>query len=429
VEPIGLNIPILIDLIMEYYPRKIEEKLEKWLGRREYILLKGPRQSGKTTLLLHLRERLENSEYLTLEDPGWREAFERDPKRVAERILERGRSILLLDEVQYVKEIGQRLKLLFDLYGERLKIIATGSGSFDIKVEVGKHLVGRAIYFELLPLTFEEFLMWKAKDLHRTYLGFIESLSGFLKEGKLEVGPIFEREFQSLLEEYVIFGGFPAVVKEPNQETKRELLKNLVSTYIERDIFYFLGVKNPEKFQNLMKFLAFQTGGLLNHAEACRELGVDFKTLQSYLSLLRQTYVIDLLPPFFRNLVTELKKSRKFYFLDTGLRNSLLNRFGPLQEREDRGRLLENYVFIQLRSRFENLHFWRTAGGGEIDFILGGDEPIPVEVKVGKGKLGKGFASFLKSYRPKRAIVFTEGEFGVREISGVKVAFLPHYFI
>jgi predicted AAA+ superfamily ATPase len=414
---------------MEYYPRKIEEKLEKWLGRKEYLLLKGPRQSGKTTLLLHLHEQLGDSEYLTLEDPEWREAFERDPKRAAERILERGKSILLLDEAQYVKEIGQRLKLLFDLYGGRLKVIATGSGSFDIKVEIGKHLVGRAIYFELMPLTFEEFLMWRARDLHRTYLGFVESLSKFLKGGKLETKPIFEREFQSLLEEYIIFGGFPAVVKESSQETKRELLRNLVNTYIERDIFYFLGVKTPEKFQNLMKFLAFQAGGLLNHAEACRELGIDFRTLQSYLSLLRQSYMIDLLPPFFRNLITELRKSRKFYFLDTGLRNSLLNRFGPLREREDKGRLLENHLFIQLRSRFENLHFWRTAGGAEIDFILDGDGPVPVEVKVGKGRPGKGFASFLKSYRPKRAIVFTEGEFGVREILGIKVAFLPHYFI
>jgi len=414
---------------VEYYPRKIEEKLEKWLGRKEYLLLKGPRQSGKTTFLLHLHELLKDSEYLTLEDPSWREAFEKDPKAVAERILERKKSVLLLDEAQYIGDMGQRLKLLFDLYGERLKIIATGSGSFDIKVEVGKHLVGRAIYFELLPLTFEEFLKWRAGDLHRTYLGFLESLSGFLREEKLEAEPIFGREFQSLLEEYVIFGGFPAVVKEPSQEIKRELLRNLVTTYLERDIFYFLRVKNPEKFQELMRFLSFQIGGLLNHADACRELGIDFRTLLSYLSLLRQTYVIELLPPFFRNLVTELRKSKKLYFLDTGLRNSLLNRFDPLAEREDRGRLLENHVFIQLRSRFEKLHFWRTAGKGEIDFILGDSgEPVPVEVKTGKGRPGRGFSSFLKSYRPKRAIVFTEGEFGVREISGTKVAFLPHYF-
>jgi predicted AAA+ superfamily ATPase len=414
---------------MEYYPRKIEEKMEKWLGRREYLLIRGPRQSGKTTLLLHLNELLPDSEYLTLEDPGWREALEKDPKRAAERILERKKSILLLDEAQYVKDVGQRLKLLFDLYGDRLKVIATGSGSFDIRVEVGKHLVGRAIYFELMPLTFEEFLIWRARDLHRTYLGFVESLFGFLGEGKLEAEPVFEREFQSLLEEYVIFGGFPAVVKEQSQELKRELLRNLVTTYIERDVFYFLGVRNLDRFRGLMKLLSFQIGGLLNHAGVCHELGMDFKTLLSYLSILRQTYVIDLLPPFFRNLITELRKSRKLYFLDTGLRNSMLNSFAPLAEREDRGRLLENHVFIQLRSRFEDLHFWRTTGKGEIDFILRDrDGVIPVEVKSGRGRVGRGFGSFLKSYRPGRAIVFTEGEFGVREIAGTKVAFLPHYF-
>ena len=334
-----------------------------------------------------------------------------------------------MDEAQYVGDVGQRLKLLFDLYGDRLRVIATGSGSFDIKVEIGKHLVGRAIYFELMPLTFEEFLMWKAKDLHPTYLGFVESLSSFLREGKLEAGPIFEREFLSLLEEYVVFGGFPAVVKEQGPELKRELLKNLVRTYIERDVFYFLRVKNPDRFQALMRYLGFQIGGLLNHADVCRELGMDFKTLVGYLSILRQTYVIDLLPPFFRSLATELRKSRKLYFLDTGLRNSLLNNFSPLGEREDRGRLLENHVFIQLRSRFEEIRFWRTTGKGEIDFILEDREgPSPVEVKAGRAKVGRGFLSFLKSYKPKRAVVFTEGEFGVREVAGAKVAFLPHYF-
>jgi predicted AAA+ superfamily ATPase len=415
---------------MEYYPRKIEEKMEKWLGRREYLLLKGPRQSGKTTLLLHLRDLLKDSEYLTLEDPEWREAFKRDPKRAAERILERKKSLLLLDEAQYVEEVGQKLKLLFDLYGERLKIIATGSGSFDVKVEVGKHLVGRAVYFELMPLTFEEFLRWKAEDLHKTYLGLVESLLSFLRGGKLEAEPIFEREFQSLLEEYVIFGGFPAVVKEESREFKRELLQNLVRTYIERDIFYFLRVKNPEKFERLMKFLGFQTGCLLNHASVCHELGMDFKTLSSYLSILKQTYVIDLLPPFFRNLVTELRKANKLYFLDTGLRNSLLNNFSPLAEREDRGKLLENHVFIQLRSRFEELRFWRTTGKGEIDFILKNcDGPIPAEVGTGKVRVGRGFTSFLKSYKPKKAIVFTEGEFGTKEIGKTEVAFLPHYFV
>ena len=415
---------------MEYYPRKIEEKMEKWLERKEYLLLKGPRQSGKTTFLLHLNELLKDSEYLTFEDPEWKDAFEKDPKRAAERILKRKKSVLLLDEAQYVSEVGQKLKLLFDLYGDRLKVIATGSGSFDIKVEVGKHLVGRAVYFELMPLTFEEFLMWKARDLHPTYLGLVESLFNFLKGGKLEVEPIFEREFQSLLGEYVVFGGFPAVVKEQSPEFKRELLRNLVRTYIERDIFYFLRVKNPDKFQGLMKFLSFQIGSPLNHADVCHELGIDFKTLLNYLSILRQTYVIDLVPPFFRNLITELRKSKKLYFLDTGLRNSLLNNFAPLGEREDRGKLLENHVYIQLRSRLEEIHFWRTAGRSEIDFVLKNrDGPIPVEVKTGKVKVGRGFLSFLKSYRPRRAIVFTERDFGIREIAGTKVAYLPHYFV
>lgn len=414
---------------MEYYPRKIEEKMEKWVRRKEFILLRGPRQSGKTTLLLHLKDTLPGAEYVTLEDPEWREAFERNPKAAAERVLERGKSILLLDETQYLREAGRVLKLLFDLYGERLKVISTGSGSFDVKVEIGKYLVGRAVYFELMPLTFEEFVLWRARDLYRTYLENVEDLSTFLRTGSLEVEQVFGGEFRALLEEYVIFGGFPAVVKEGEEETKRELLKNLATTYLERDVFYFLGVRELESFSGLLKFTSFNIGGILNHSSICRTLGMDFRTLKSYLSLMRETYIIDLVPPFHRNLTTELRKAKKLYFLDTGLRNSVMNNFVPLPNREDAGRLLENHVFVQLRSRFGEMRFWRTTGKAEVDFVLNvGGAHVPVEVKK-EGKPERGFLSFLRTYRPKVAVVFTEGYFGVKEVNGTRVAFLPHYFV
>ncbi|MBU5682299.1 MAG: ATP-binding protein [Nanopusillaceae archaeon] len=417
---------------MEYYPRKIEEKLERWINRDEYIIIKGPRQSGKTTLLLHLKEILENSEYISLEDFELREAFQKNFKEALKRFIPKNREkkILLIDEAQYVKDIGSKLKYIYDFYKDVLKVIVTGSGSFDIKVEIGKHLVGRAIYLELLPLSFEEFILWKAKDLYEIFKDYINSIFNFIETQKLDVEPVFEKEFYNLMQEYIIFGSYPAIVKENDEKIKKELLENLIRMYIERDIFYFLGIRNIEKFNNLMKFLSFNVGNLLNLSSISQDLRIDYKTLENYLETLVQTYTISLLSPFYKNVVTEIKKSKKVYFLDTGLRNVLISDFRELENRIDNGRLLENFVYIQLRNYFNKINFWRTTGSNEIDFIVQKDyEIIPIEVKFRESKISKGFVNFLKVYKPKVAIVFTLGKFGITEINKTKIAFVPHYFI
>ncbi len=414
---------------MEYYPRKIEEKMDRWIKRREVILLKGPRQSGKTTLLLHLKEK-HGGNYVTLEDEEMLATFEKTPKEFVKRFLNKKRTLLFIDEAQYCREAGRRIKFIFDMFSDRVKLFVTGSGSFDIKVEIGKYLVGRAIYFELLPLDFEEFLMWKAKDLHRVFVSYKDAVKDFVLKGKrIDVEPAFRREFITLLQEYVRFGGFPAVVKE-GEEIKNELLKNLVRTYVEKDVFFFLGVRHMEKFREMLKYLSFNTSSLLEISSLMRELGMDYRTIDHYLSILLNTYIISLLPPFHRNLSTELKKAKKVYFTDTGLRNSLINNFLPLESRTDKGGLLENFVLNELKASFDcKVKYWRTTGKAEVDFVLNfGETLIPVEVKS-QAKFRKGFLSFLKTYRPERALVFTEREFGTKNIGHTKVAFVPHFFV
>ena len=411
---------------MEYYPRKIEKELEKWLKRREVILIKGPRQSGKTTLFLHLKEKL-NGNYVTLEDEDILRAFEKTPKEFAKRFSEK--RFLFIDEAQYCKKAGKIIKLLFDLFSDKLKIFATGSGSFDIKVEIGKYLVGRAAYFELLPLDFEEFLLWKAKDLYKIFLDYKKAFIDFILYGKkIKTSPAFEQEFNSLLSEYLIFGGFPGIVKENDKETKKELLKNLRRTYLEKDIFFFLDIRHIEKFRDLLKYLSFNIGSLLEISSLMNELKMDYKTVGNYLSILSNTYIITLVSPFHKNLATELKKSKKIYFNDTGLRNSIINNFLSLESRTDKGVLLENFIFNELKN-FGKINYWRTTGKAEVDFVLQLEkEIIPIEVKT-QSKLKKGFLSFLKTYKPKRALVFTEKEFGIKKINDVDVAFIPHFFV
>jgi predicted AAA+ superfamily ATPase len=415
---------------MEYYPRKIEEKVEKWLNRKEIILIKGPRQCGKTTLLLHLQERF-GGNYVSLEDEAILKTFEENPKEFAKRYSNEQRTFLYIDEAQYSKNTGKNLKLLFDLFSDNLKLIVTGSGSFDIKVEIGKHLVGRAIYFEMFPLDFEEFLMWRARDLHKIFVDYKNAVMDFILQGKgISVTPSFEKEFQSLLSEYLIYGGFPAIVKEKDEGIKRELLKNLTRTYLERDIFFFLNIRHIEKFRSLLSYLSFNVGSLIEISSIMNELKMDYRTVERYISILANTYVISLVSPFYKNLATELKKAKKAYFIDVGLRNSIMNNFMPLENRTDKGAILENFIFNELRLNFdEKINYWRTTSKAEVDFVIQkGDEIIPIEVK-NQAKLKSGFFSFLKAYKPKRAVVFTEKEFSVNKFDNTEVAFVPHYFI
>ncbi len=412
---------------MEYYPRKIEKVLEPWMKRREIIVIKGARQTGKTTLLLHL-SKVWKGNYVTLEDEEIKNALERDPKIFVKRF---GKNkFLFIDEAQYLKNIGKILKLLFDLYGKKLKLVVAGSGSFDIKVQVGKYLVGRAIFFELFPLDFEEFLLWKEKNLYEVFLEYKKQIFDFIFKGKkIKVKPIFEKEFQQNLKEYLLYGGFPGIVKEKNKEIKKELLKNLMRTYLEKDVFFFLGIRHLEKFQNLLRHLAFNSGNILSISGISSDLKMDFRTAEDYLNILEQTYIISSLSPFYKNLTTELKKSKKVYLLDEGLRNSIMGNFLELEKRADQGQILENYIFGELKKNFEKINYWRTTGGAEIDFILKvKKEILPIEVKS-DGRLTKGFLSFLKNYHPKRAIVFTKKDFALKKINKTKIIFIPHFFI
>ncbi|PSN95330.1 hypothetical protein B9Q04_12650 [Candidatus Marsarchaeota G2 archaeon BE_D] len=424
----GLISPNLIIVFVEYYPRKIDEKLEKWMRRREVLLIRGPRQSGKTTCLLHLRD-MHGGSYVTLEDADALRTFDESPKEFASRYLDRG-GILYLDEVQYSKNAGKNLKLIYDTYGDSLKLVVTGSGSFDVKVQVGGYLVGRAAYFELLPLSFGEFLLWRSPDLSKLFETWRREVKGFISgSGRIESSPAFQNEFRALLEEFVVYGGFPAIVKENDPEFKRELLSNLVRTYLERDVFFFFNIREMEKFRSLLTYLSLSAGSMLQVSSVISDLRMDFRTVENYLSVLSNTYVTMLIPPYHTNPVTELKKTRKLYFVDTGLRNALLENYLPLQNRTDGGVLLENFVLNELRDMGFSPKYWRTTSKAEVDFIIEVDgNPVPIEVKS-RGKEQRGFYRFVESYSPKTALVFTEGDFGVKSAGKTKILYLPHYFV
>jgi len=420
----------------ELYPRSILPNLLKWLDRREAYAIKGPRQSGKTTLLKILEKELEkkkkNVVFLNFEDPDILEAFEKNPKEYINTFLTKsGRYYFLMDEYHYVKEPGKKLKLLYDTF-ENAKFIVTGSSSLELSGAMAKFLVGRVFFFELFPFSFYEFLVAKNPRLTRIYEERNRKIKEFLLKGKIEIKEdIFLKEFIPFLNEYIIFGGYPAVIKSGDFETKRTILKNIYDTYISKDVVEFLKISDAFKYRAIVRTLAALVGNLLNYNEICSTCQSYYKEVKRIISILFETYIINLIQPFYRNPITELKKVPKVFFLDLGLRNYVIDNFNSIERRIDVGAIVENFVFLSLRNMFPEkmINYWRTIAKAEVDFVLRlNDKIIPVEVKYQtfkKPKISRGFRSFIESYKPDRALVITKDFWGKTKVGKTAILFVP----
>ena len=428
---------------MEYFERNLLEEIKKWMDRREIIAIKGPRQSGKTTLLEMLKEWLikekgvdeEDIVFITFEDRELLEKFELDPKSFVRRFVGERKVYFMIDEAHYCRDIGQKLKLLYDLY-KNIKFIITGSSSLEITSETARFLVGRLFSFELLPLNFHEFLKVRDKNLARIYIEKNRQIRKFIFEGKdveIEEKDIFIKELLEHLNEYLVFGGYPEVVKSKSEEEKRIVIKNIFNTYIEKDVLAYLQITDITRFRRLISILAFTLGNLISYEKLSSYCDTYFKNIVRLLDILQQTYVIKLLRPFHRNLVTELRKNPKVYFYDYGLRNYAINNFNDLELREDAGKLAENFVLNQLETEELFINFWRTTAKAEVDFVLSDiTRIIPIEVKFEsfkKPKITRSFHSFLKNYKPKNALVVTKDFWGEKEIGKTKVKFVPIVYL
>jgi len=423
----------------QFLPRNIMSVLMKWLNRREAYAIKGPRQSGKTTVLKILQKNLKgkNIVFMNFEDPDVLEAFETNPKEyVKSFMLKKGRYYFLMDEYHYVKDPGKKLKLLYDTF-ENAKFIVTGSSSLELSGAMAKFLVGRVFFFELFPFSFHEFLVARDKRLARIYEGENKHIREFLVNGKTFVKEkdIFLKEFTPLFNEYLIFGGYPAVIKAADSETKRVILKNIYDTYISKDVVEFLKISDAFKYRCVVRALATLTGSLLNYTELCATCQSYYKEVKRIISILSETYIVKIVRPFYRNPITELKKNPKIYFYDLGLRNYIIGNFNPLEKRTDAGAIVENFVFLGLRNSFpdETINYWRTIAKAEVDFILRLNEQIiPIEIKYQtfkQPKVSKSLRSFIKTYKPKRAMVVTKDFWNRTKIENTDVMFTPACYL
>lgn len=336
---------------------------------KEFVIITGPRQCGKTSLLhlveVHLQSQGEPTVYITMEDPAILKRLNEHPENLFSVLPQKNRKIyVLIDEIQYLADPTNFLKYNFDLHNEQVKIICTGSSAFYIDRSFKDSLAGRKLIFNLFTLSFDEFLYFKTGDRQLNY-----ELVELQKRAEYLSPKLFA--IKQLLDEYLTFGGYPAVVLADNQERKKSLLAELSQAFLRRDVLES-NVRDEEKFFMLTRLLSAQTGGLVNINQLANTLQLSVTAVENYILVLRKTFHIHLLRPFYSNLKKELTKMPKVYFNDLGMRNVLLNQFPEVGTRIDKGELIENYLFTRLRDTFpiRDIRFWRTADGNEVDFVV-----------------------------------------------------------
>lgn len=358
--------------------RKIANTIEKWIDEKEIIILTGVRQVGKTSLLQLIEERIKiknvsakNIFYLSLEDINILNTLNENPENIFKYVLnENIKNYFLIDEIQYLDNPSNFLKLLYDKYSGKIKLIVTGSSSLELKANLQDSLAGRKVTFEINPLDFEEFLQFKNFS-HIDYLS------------KKDLPDNIKKEFDDMLEEYLIYGGMPAVVLQDDKEKKIKLLDEYISAYINKDIRAIGKIENIANFNNFIKTISSQVGGLLNVNELSNTLNIDRRTLEKYLDLLEYTFALYKSSPFLGNTRSQITKMQKIYLFDNGIRNAILENFIAMDGRSDAGALFENFVYMELKKNIsDKIFFYRTAGGSEIDFITENDGKIYlIEVK------------------------------------------------
>jgi len=410
-----------------YIKRQLEIQIEPFLAKKEAISIVGPRQAGKTTFIQNLAKRFEREgrkvKFITFERKIDLDLFNNsieDFKKIVEQY-----EIVFIDEFQYGRGGGQKLKYLYDT--TKIKFIISGSSSLELTFQTGKYLVGRLIEFSLMPFSFREFLSAKDSEMFLV----LENISGadiFNFDLKDAPGREINSRLAAWLEEYLIFGGYPAAVLSAGAEEKKKVLEGIYDKYLLKDIKDLLRLATDNELDRLGKFLAGQIGNIIKYQELAGACGLNYKELKKHLNILSKTYIISLVAPFFTNKRTELVKNPKVYFNDLGLRNYSLADWRAAGSRNDLGALAENYGFILLKSIFSRgVKYWRTKAKAEVDFVIEKEQTVyPVEIKyISKRLIGKSLYSFIEKFNPPTALILTKDYLGEEKINKTKVKFIP----
>lgn len=395
-----------------YITRFLEAEIRKYLNKREIMAVIGPRQSGKTTLLRHFYERLKNTVFLDFEDRQTLELFSEDINSFIELYVKKY-DYVFIDEFQYAKDGGKNLKYIYD--NCKAKIIISGSSASELSIQSIKFLVGRIFVFTLYPFSFGEYLNYKNSGLYNIW-----------RSGKL-TRPIINT-IMPHFNEFCIYGGYPRVIMSEDKSEKEVVLRNIYNTYFLKEIKEILNLPEDYKLSKLVHALALQIGNIINYKQLSDITGFNYKDLLKYINILDKTFILTRSLPFHTNKRTELVKSPKAFFLDTGFRNIVIKNFQSIENRPDKGSLYENFVASELIKSGIELKHWRTKSMAEVDFIIEKENKIvPIEIKSNlvKPNFTKSFLSFLEKYKPSKSIILSEKLFAEKG----KTKFMPIFCV
>lgn len=399
------------------YKRAIIDEILPYLDKDDILVLLGARQVGKTHILYYLRNYLTNKGektfYIDLEDARFVSALDAGVDSFLTLLREQGlagyllpknkkKIFVFIDEIQYLAEPSSFLKLVHD-HQLQIKLIVSGSSSFEIKNKFKNSLVGRTLQWEIFNLSFAEFLNFR---------GVVGDV--FLAKSDIKIA-----EFKEYYQEFALYGGYPKIALTSATVEKEKYLQQIIDTYIKKDIRDLAAIKEVTKFNKLLEALASQSGSLLNSRELSLTCGLALPTVANYLFLLENTYIIKLVTPYSGNKRSELFKTPKIFFYDSGLAQMLWLKSVP---KKIIGSILETSVFAELVKKYgkDQVHYWRTTDKKEIDFILSRkNKLVPIEVKTNFQSYKKhAMESFMAKYKIK--------DYKVAALEGLKND--NHYF-
>ncbi len=358
--------------------------LQRWKDKK-IILLTGPRQVGKTTLLKQLLSDTSAVLWWNGDETDVRSMLEKPTSSQLKKLIGKNK-FLVIDEAQRIENIGLCLKLIADNI-EGVKVFASGSSAIELANKINEPLTGRKWAFHIYPLSFSE----------------MANHTGLMAERRL-------------LQHRMVYGYYPDVVNNPGEEA--ELLKQLADSYLYKDLLTWQRIQKPDKLEKLLQALAFQVGQQVSYNELGQIAGLNHETVEQYILLLEQAFVIFRLPSYSRNLRNELKKSRKVYFYDNGIRNAIIKQFNPLSLRNDTGALWENFLISERIKKNAytgnncSTFFWRNTAQNEVDFLEEKNGHLSAyEMKWTADTRAKLPKAFLENYKPKEASIITQENF------------------
>lgn len=423
--------------VTPFFNRKVVVEIEKWIDEPDIIILIGPRQSGKTTILYKLIENLIAQNiasdaifFFNCDNLAVRSVFEDIPTfiRFINQLTTASKPIIIIDEIQRLSNPGMFLKELYDLK-LNYKIIASGSSSLEIRSKIKEALTGRKILFHIFPLDFSEYLFITDICSPLNSSAFDE-----FAEHYTQFDQIWGEKLKSELQRFLTYGGYPRIQLTDEIEKKKLLLNEIYSSYVQKDISEFLKIENITGFNKLVQLIALTSGQVINKSDLALNAGINHQTLDKFLGILQDTFFIEPVIPFFTNKLKEIVKNPKLYFLDAGIRNLAIGNFSDPELRQDQGFLQETFVLRELKSILNHttrLKFWRTKVGAEVDFIVEqGQDIIPIECKslLKLPNISRSFQNFISLYHPSKGLVLNSSLFDKIRYNGSEIWFIPYHW-